>query len=397
MPQALRHDIGAAMTATAPPAAAPPAAPPAIVRVLLCDDSAVVRAILQRLLRGQAGIAVAARSAANGQEAVSAVAAGGIDVVVLDVDMPVMDGLAALPRLLAADPAVRVLMASSLTTKGAAVALEALRLGAADFIPKPTAAGMGQLGMDQPGAGPLGASQSFGAELVAKVLGLGRQSHAHRARRGAAQPAATGSAAALRLRPGPRLPPAVLAVGSSTGGPAALLALFAALGTRLPLPVLLTQHMPPLFTPQLASHIHRLGGASCAEAVHGEPLRPGHVHLAPGNRHLTVLRRAGTATVALSDAPPENFCRPAVDPMLRSLSAAFPGRVLALMLTGMGQDGLLGATQVVQDGGCLLAQDEASSVVWGMPGAVARAGLCHAVLPLPELAAKLLACIGRGA
>lgn len=384
--------LGAApdsVTARRPPAVAAAASRPDIVRVLLCDDSAVVRTILERLLRSHAGIAVAARSA-NGQEAIAAVQAGGIDVVVLDVDMPVMDGLTALPRLIAADPATRVLMSSSLTTKGAAVALEALRLGAADFIPKPTA--MGSAGTDQ----------SFCAELVAKVLGLGRQSHAHRARRGTGQPAAAGAGAAgaavtLRLRPAPQLPPAVLAIGSSTGGPAALLALFQALGARLAVPVLLTQHMPAMFTPQLASHIQRLGGATCAEAVQGEALRPGHVHLAPGSHHLTVARRGAEAAVAvaLTEEPPENFCRPSVDPMLRSLSAAFPGRVLTLMLTGMGQDGLLGATQVVADGGSVIAQDEASSVVWGMPGAVARAGLCHAVLPLHDLAAKLLVLLGR--
>jgi two-component system chemotaxis response regulator CheB len=187
----------------------------------------------------------------------------------------------------------------------------------------------------------------------------------------------------------------LLAIGSSTGGPAALMALFRALGNRIELPVLLTQHMPPHFTAQLAGHIQRLGGPSCAEAVHGEALRPGHVHLAPGNRHLTVERQEGGPVIALSDAPAENFCRPAVDPMLRSLTAAFPGRVLVLMLTGMGQDGLGGARQVVADGGTVIAQDEASSVVWGMPGAVARAGLCHAVLPLQDLAPRLLQLVRR--
>jgi two-component system chemotaxis response regulator CheB len=187
----------------------------------------------------------------------------------------------------------------------------------------------------------------------------------------------------------------VLAIGSSTGGPAALLALFRALGNRVAVPILLTQHMPASFTPQLAEHIQRLGGATCAEAVHGEKLRPGHVHLAPGNRHLTVTGRDSAAAIAVTDDPPENFCRPAVDPMLRTLSAAFPGRVLVVMLTGMGQDGLIGANQVVARGGSVLAQDEASSVVWGMPGAVARAGLCQAVLPLNDLPSAILALVGR--
>ena len=161
------------------------------------------------------------------------------------------------------------------------------------------------------------------------------------------------------------------------------------------MPILLTQHMPPLFTAQLAGHIHRLGGASCAEAVHGEPLRPGHVHLAPGNRHMTVFGSPSGPVIALTDDPHENFCRPAVDPMLRSVASAYPGRVLVLMLTGMGQDGLAGAERIVAGGGSVIAQDEASSVVWGMPGAVARAGLCQAVLPLGAMAPLLLQLVGK--
>jgi two-component system chemotaxis response regulator CheB len=272
-----------------------------------------------------------------------------------------------------------------MTKKGGAIALESLRLGASDFIPKPTS------------AGEVAADDGFRTELIAKVLGLGRQSHAYRSRRGTGQhaPAPRPPSAALKLRTAPAQRPTVLGIGSSTGGPAALLALFQALGDRVSVPIVLTQHMPATFTGQLAEHIHRLGGASCAEAVHGEPLRPGHVHLAPGNRHLTVVARDGGVSVALTDDPPENFCRPSVDPMLRSLSAAFPGRVLTLMLTGMGQDGLRGAERVVADGGSVIAQDEATSIVWGMPGAVARAGLCQAVLPLNELAPRLLQFVGR--
>ena len=355
---------------------------PGGVRVLICDDSVVARSLLERFLGGNASIRVVAK-AANGLEAIQAVQAGGIDVVVLDVTMPVMDGLAALPRLLACDRALRVLMFSGLTTKGAAVALEALRLGAADFIPKPTSMGAAT------------SDEEFRSELVAKVMGLGRQCHAYRARHGAGQQVAPRPAPDLTLRPAPQRQPAVLAIGSSTGGPAALLGLFQALGDRVAVPILLTQHMPATFTAQLAEHINRLGGPTCAEAIHGEALRPGHVHLAPGNRHLTVAVRGGGVSIALTDDAPENFCRPAVDPMLRSLSVAFPGRVLVLMLTGMGQDGLLGAEQVVANGGSVIAQDEASSVVWGMPGAVARAGLCQAVLPLKELAPKVLQFVGR--
>lgn len=353
------------------------------VRVLICDDSALVRAMLDSTLREVPGVEVAGKTA-DGLQAVEAVARGGIDVVVLDVEMPVLDGLAALPRILAADRAVRVLMSSSLTTKGAAVALEALRLGASDFVPKPTATGGGS------------DVEAFKAELAAKVSGLGRLAHA---RRGGARTAAPGAGAAIQVRPariGASRTPALLAVGSSTGGPAALLALFQAVGGPLRVPVVITQHMPPTFTAQLAGHIQRLGGATCAEAVHGETLRAGHIHLAPGDRHLTVARAAGgPATAALTSDPPENFCRPAVDPMLRTAAAAYPGTVLTVMLTGMGHDGLEGARRVAADGGTVLAQDEASSVVWGMPGAVARAGLCQAVLPVEGLAERIVQLVGR--
>lgn len=355
------------------------------VRVLICDDSALVRSLLDRTLRGDRGIEVAAK-AVNGLQAIEAVQGGTIDVVVLDIEMPVLDGLTALPRILIADPAVRVLISSTLTTKGAAIALESLRLGASDFIAKPTS---GEGGND---------AASFAEELIAKVRGLGRQSQARRAIQGGRQrcvPVTEPTPALFKLRAASPRRPAILAIGSSTGGPAALLSLFQALGNRVAVPIVLTQHMPASFTAQLAGHIQRLGGVTCAEGVHGELLRPGHVHLAPGNHHMTVVKRDGTIAVALTDEAPENFCRPAVDPMLRSASAACPGRVLTVMLTGMGQDGLLGSERIVADGGTVIAQDEASSVVWGMPGAVARAGLCHAVLPLAELATEILRFAGR--
>ena len=355
------------------------------IRVLICDDSTLVRSLLDCMLQGEPGIQVAGK-AVNGLQAIRAVQAGAIDVVVLDIEMPVLDGLTALPHILAADLAVRVLISSTLTTKGAAIALESLRLGASDFISKPTS--------EEGGNNVV----AFADELIAKVRGLGRQSHARRAAQaGRYRPAAMAesTATAYKLRASSSQRPAILAIGSSTGGPAALLSLFQALGNRVAVPIVLTQHVPASFTAQLAGHIQRLGGATCAEGVHGELLRSGHVHLAPGNHHMTIVRRHESVVVALTDDPPENFCRPAVDPMLRSVSAAYPGRVLTVMLTGMGQDGLAGSERVVADGGTVMAQDEASSVVWGMPGAVTRAGLCHAVLPVAELAVQILKFAGR--
>jgi two-component system chemotaxis response regulator CheB len=337
------------------------------VRVMVCDDSAVIRSAVARMLDADPAVQVVAR-VANGQMALDALKRGPVDVLVLDIEMPVMDGMTALPLLLRADPGLKVIMASTLTTRGANIALRALRLGAADYVPKPSA---------------VTGDEVFRRELVEKVKGLGRM------RRRVAQP--TVHMVGLRLRPAALVPPRLLAVGSSTGGPQALFTLVQGLGRTLNVPVVLTQHMPATFTPILAEHIGKLGGLPCAEAKDGEVLTAGRIYLAPGDRHLLIgTAHGGGLQARLSTDPPENFCRPSVDPMLRSAAAACDGRVLVAMLTGMGQDGLAGTRRVIEGGGSAVAQDETTSVVWGMPGAVAQAGLCHAVLPLPRIAPKLL-------
>ena len=293
-----------------------------------------------------------------------------VDVLVLDIETPVMDGLTALPLLMRAAPRLRVLMASTLTTRGAEVTLQALRLGAADYVAKPSAVA-GQN------------AELFRRELLDKVRAFApRRPHPANAR-------SANHATPAMPRPAPVASPRLLAIGNSTGGPQALLALFAALGRAVPVPVVLTQHMPAAFTPILAQHITRTGGPPCAEAIHGELLLPGRIYLAPGDRHLLVERDAAGARALLSTAPAVNFCRPSVDPMLESAAAAFGGRVLVVMLTGMGSDGLAGTRRVIEAGGATIAQDEASSVVWGMPGAIVQAGLCHAVLPLGAIAPRL--------
>ncbi len=353
-----------------PATAAGAAARAECARVMICDDSAVIRAALARILEADPAIRVVARSS-NGQQAVEEVKRQPIDVLVLDIEMPVLDGLAALPLLLRADPGLRVIMASTLTTRGADIAMQALRLGAADYLPKPSANEIAANG--GPGGG-------FAHELVAKVKGLAKL------RRSSLRPAAPARPRApLRLRPPPSRPARLLAIGSSTGGPQALFTLVQALGKDIRLPVVITQHMPAAFTAILAEHIGRLGFMPCAEAREGERLAPGRIYLAPGDRHLLLRQAGGGLEARLSSDPPENFCRPAVDPMLRSAAAALDGRVLVVMLTGMGHDGLAGTRAVVEGGGGAIAQDEATSVVWGMPGAVAEAGLCHAVLPLPRI------------
>jgi len=336
-------------------------------RVMICDDSAVIRGALARILEADPEITVVAK-VENGQRAVEHLRAAQVDVVVLDIEMPVMDGLTALPLLLRADPGIRVIMASTLTTRGAEIALRALRLGASDYVPKPSSIGI--VGDD-----------GFRRELLEKVKGLARMRHR------SAMP--NRAKAPITLRSAPPIPARLLAIGSSTGGPQALFTLIQGLGRVVGVPVVLTQHMPAAFTPILADHLNRLGLMPCTEARDGETLVANRIYLAPGEKHLLVEGGRAGFRARVTNDPPENFCRPSVDPMLRSACAAAEGRVLVAMLTGMGQDGLLGTSKVIEAGGAAVGQDEATSVVWGMPGAIAKAGLCHAVLPLPKIAPKL--------
>ncbi len=335
------------------------------IRVMLCDDSAVARTVIAQWLASDDAIRITAR-ASDGAEAIALLAECSIDVVVLDVEMRGMDGLTALPLLLRAQPGLRVIMVSAVTTRGAQATLEALRLGAADCIAKPDSSPSSQ--------------EEFRRELPRKIRGLGHPSRIS----GQFRMRATACAE----------PPLLLAVGSSTGGPQALFSLIKGLGRHLPVPIVLTQHIPPSFIPTLANQLTKIGAAPCHEAREGEALRPGHAYLA-GNLHLTIAGTRQHPYVRQSDDPPENFCRPSIDPMLRSAAEIYGGRVLVAMLTGMGQDGLRGTRTVIAAGGCAIAQDEASSVVWGMPGAVAMEGLCHDVLPIADIPARLLGLIGQ--
>ncbi len=364
---------------------------PAAIRVLVVDDSHVIRGLLTRTLASDPGIKVVA-TAANGKVALDEVAKTEIDVVVLDIEMPVMDGMTALPQLLAARPGLQVIMASTLTLKNASISLKALSKGAADYVPKPTS------------TGEINSAEDFKRELVSKVKSWGAVA---RRRRGSSARAVTDSAAGSALRrlqaPGPiRLReapllfrPDCIAVGSSTGGPQALSKVFQMLGKVTNLPVFVTQHMPPTFTTILAEHLAQASGMPAAEAKDGEPVVPGRIYVAPGDFHMTVQAESGRKVIRLDKNPPENFCRPAVDPMLRSLAKAYNGKVLTVILTGMGQDGLKGGQEVSAAGGVVAAQDEATSVVWGMPGAVANAGLCSAVLPLSDIGLYMRKTISR--
>ena len=329
---------------------------------MIVDDSAVVRGLVARVLHADAEIEVVA-SVDNGRTALASLERVPADVAVLDIEMPEMDGLTAIPLLLERRPGLRILMASTLTRRNAEIALKALALGAADYVPKPTAA------REMLGATP------FNQELLFKIRALG------------GRPSDAPPAIALAARVPTR--PRAIAVGSSTGGPQALLRVLHDAGP-LEQPIFLTQHMPPTFTTLLAQNIAGDCRLAAREAVDGEAVAARRVYVAPGNHHMVVHGAPpGPVSIGLNQDPPENFCRPAVDPMLRSLVASYGPALLVVILTGMGHDGLEGCRAVVAAGGAVLAQDQASSVVWGMPGAVALAGLCSAVLPLARIGGHL--------
>ena len=368
------------------PAPALPTTDPALIRVMVVDDAVVVRGLVSRWVAEQPGLAVVA-SLRTGRQAVDQLERADPDVVVLDIDMPELDGISALPLLLAKKRDLVVIMASTLTRRNAEISLKALALGAADYVPKPDS----NRGITT--------STAFRRELIEKIVELGGR---RKRRRGEAsgRPVARlrpelrplpAGAQPIALRAFSIIPPRVLLIGASTGGPQALRNLIPQLASVCDrVPVLITQHMPPTFTTIMAEHLARASGRPAHEPHDGEPIRPGTIYLAPGGRHMQVERRDRLPVVALDDGPLVNFCRPAVDPLFASAAQVWGGAVLALVLTGMGVDGARGAAAIVAAGGSIVAQDEASSVVWGMPGAVARAGLCSAVLPLDRIAPKLV-------
>jgi len=370
-------------------AARPAAAIRKPIRVMVVDDAIVVRRQLTRWIGDEKDMMVTA-CLRTGREAVEQVEACNPDVVVLDVDMPELDGISALPQLLQKKRYLVVIMASTFTRRSAEISLRALSLGAADYVPKPEAA----LDAD--------ASAAFRRELLDKIRNLGRRGGSLlRQRRPATAPreivppsrrASMPSAetVAFTLRPFALLPPRALLIGSSTGGPQALTALIGQLGGAIDrAPVLVTQHMPQTFTTVLAEHLTRISGRRVREAAHEEPIVPGGIYVAPGGRHMRVVRGAGGPVIALGDDPPINFCKPSIDPLLSSAAQVWGAGSLALILTGMGSDGTNGAAEIAAAGGSVIAQDEETSVVWGMPRAVALAGLCSAVLPLGQIPAEV--------
>ncbi|MDX2095305.1 MAG: chemotaxis response regulator protein-glutamate methylesterase [Alphaproteobacteria bacterium] len=364
------------------------------IRVMLVDDSAVVRGLFDRALREDGAFEVVA-SAANGEIAISMLRKTPVDVIVLDVEMPVMDGMTALPELLAIAPKTRVIMASTLSTRNAEISVRAMQMGAADYIAKPSTRDAGQV-------------SEFYRELIAKVKALAPHV---RATSNPVPPAASKAPAAqARTHEMPSPIPAptqalkraeqmrsmeALAIASSTGGPQALLHIFREFrGVSLRTPIFITQQMPPNFTAILADHISKASGFDCHEAIDEEEVKPGIIYLAPGDYHLTATRVGTSACrIKLNQDPPENFCRPSADPMFRSLAKIYNDKLVAAVLTGLGSDGARGASAIVASGGGVVTQDEASCVVYGMPKSVADAKLTSAVFALNAIAPFLIKAV----
>jgi two-component system, chemotaxis family, protein-glutamate methylesterase/glutaminase len=372
------------------------------IRVMVVDDAVVARSLAARWVDAEPDMKVTA-ALRTGREAVDQIDSAAPDVVVLDIEMPELDGISALPLLLKKKRDLMVIMASAITRRGAEVSLRALALGAADYIPKPQTAREATTSVE------------FRRELIEKIRNLGRRRRLLQGRplavpapspvearlprrRPAPLPAVIRDAApgkreahALTLRPFSLMMPRALLIGSSTGGPQALTVLIEKITAAIDrAPVLITQHMPPTFTTVLAEHLSRIGGRGAHEAEDGEPVLAGGVYVAPGGRHMRVVRDKDGVKIALGDDPPINFCKPSVDPLFSSAATVWGSATLAVVLTGMGTDGTHGATDIAAAGGSIIAQDEETSVVWGMPRSVAQAGLCSAVLPLQEIAPRIL-------
>ncbi len=347
-----------------------------VARVLIVDDSVLVRKVLTTALDGQAELEVVG-TASSGRLGLQRIALLAPDVVVLDVEMPELDGIATLREIVRLHPGTRVIMFSTVTEHGAQTTLDALEIGASDYLPKPAGKSTVEESIDY-----------VRRELVPRIRAVMSSRNVDPDSLRPSSLRESDRRLVVERRPAP---PRVLAIGSSTGGPNALAELLRQLPPSFPLPIVVTQHMPPVFTRLLAERLAAQVGLPVSEASEGMALEPGKVLIAPGDHHLTFRKRLGGRVEAvLSREPPENSCRPSVDPMLRSLVDTFDAGVLAVILTGMGRDGSSGAQEVVRAGGAVLCQDEASSVVWGMPGFIAKAGLAERVVPLLEMGAEIL-------
>lgn len=356
-------------------------------KILVVDDSAVIRGLLVKALSQEPGFELS--TAHHGGAALEQIEREVPDIVILDVEMPEVDGIEALRRIRALHPKLPVIMFSSLTERGAAVTMDALTLGANDYLTKPNAAGGSIVeSMDQvreeltkrirtfcpDGSGAAPTPTPVPASAPARTV--------HAPDRSVAAPALAPGRARGRID--------VVVIATSTGGPNALMEVVPELPAGLPVPIVLVQHMPPVFTATLSRSLDAKSGLHVAEGVDGRSIQAGEVWVAPGGFHMTVKRDGAAVVLGTNEDPPEHSCRPAADVLMRSVVQVYGGSTLGVVLTGMGQDGRLGAEAIRHAGGQVIVQDEATSVVWGMPGAVARDGLADKVLPLSGIAQEIV-------
>ena len=336
------------------------------LRIFIVDDSAVIRRLLGEVLSSEPGIEVAG-TAGNGVVALAQIAGIKPDLITLDVDMPVMDGLETVAEIRKLYPKLPVIMFSRLTERGATATLDALARGASDYVSKPSGTGSLDLARDR-----------VRAELVPKIRALCARERA------VPQPRPVAAVA-----PSQQARIDIVAIGSSTGGPNALVELIPGIPEDFPVPIVIVQHMPPLFTRLMAERMRSQAKLAVREGEDGARVEGGQVWIAPGGHHMTVVRKGPHPVLALTQDPPENSCRPAVDVLFRSVAHTFGAHVLAVVLTGMGSDGTRGAKTIRDAGGEVFIQDQASSVVWGMPGSIAAAGLANYICSLDRMAAEI--------
>ncbi|MFQ5588220.1 MAG: chemotaxis response regulator protein-glutamate methylesterase [Nitrospiria bacterium] len=360
-----------------------------LIRVLIVDDSIVVRKAVSDALKPDPDIEVVG-TAFNGRIALEKIPELKPDILVLDIEMPHCDGFEVLRAIRGQFTKMRVIMFSSLTQRGAMQTVKALSLGANDYVLKPST-GTAQCSYSE-------SVKKVASELTPKIKQFGRKSSfSNSASRSLLKPASNRNPVKLAPRHPSRFkPPEIVAIGISTGGPEALARVLPKLSPGFPVPIVIVQHMPPVFTKLLAQRLDRSANIKVMEGEEGMGLEPGAAYFAPGGYHMIVRKTQGRVVLSINQAPPENSCRPAADVLFRSVAEVYGGHVLGVIMTGMGRDGLEGSRLMRQKGASILAQDEASSVVWGMPSSVVEEGLADQVLPLNELAGSIERCVARG-
>jgi two-component system chemotaxis response regulator CheB len=348
------------------------------IRVLVVDDSVVIRRLVTDVLTSDPRIEVAG-IAANGRIALDKITQINPDIITLDVEMPEMDGLQALAVLRKTHPRLPVIMFSTLTERGGLTTLEALSLGASDYVTKPANVGSAAAAMAR-----------VREQLIPKIKALCGGARASRDKVSAAVPA---PARRIPLTPNGSMRDRrveIVAIGTSTGGPNALAELIPQIPGDFPVPIVIVQHMPPIFTKLLAERLSAKSAIEVHEGAAGEDLAASSAWIAPGDYHMVLEKLGMRSRIDLNREPPENSCRPSVDVLFRAVARTYGASVLGVILTGMGQDGVRGCEHIREAGGQIIAQDEATSVVWGMPGFVARAGLADQVLPLEQIAGEIV-------